>query len=102
MIRRRIGDSSRPTGSRLYALVEREQLLNIRFFLPATVVFNLLAVLALKAWPAALIERGGHVIIALVQLAAATGYLLYGISFFSRVIPFIAKTRQEWSEDALP
>jgi len=75
MIRRRIGDSSGPTGSRLYAL---------------------------KAWPAALIQRGGHVIIALVQLAAAVAYLLYGISFSSRVIPSIAKTRQEWSEEVLP
>lgn len=102
MIRRRIGDSSGPTGSRLYALVEREQLLNIRFFLPATVVFNLLAMLALQAWPAALIQGEGHVIIALVQLAAAVGYLLYGIRFFSRVIPLIAKTRQEWSEEVLP
>jgi len=99
LIRRRIMDSSGPTGSRLYALVEREQRLNIRFFMPATVVFNLLAITALRLWPAFLIQRQGHVIIALVQLAAALGYLLDGARFFSRVIPLIAKTRQEWRED---
>ena len=34
MIRRRIIDSAGPVGSTLYAIVEQEQLLNIRFFMP--------------------------------------------------------------------
>jgi len=99
MIRRRIRDSSGPTGSKLYAIVEREQLLSIKFFMPATVVFNLLAMIAIRSWPALLIQRGGHVMLALVQLVAALGYLVYGTRFFVQVIPMIAKTRQEWRED---
>ena len=98
MIRRRISDSSGPTGSGLFAIVEREQLLGLKFFMPATVLFNLLALRALRLWTTSLVGRGGHVIIALVQLAAAFGYLIYVMGFFSRVIPLIAKTRQEWRE----
>lgn len=101
MVRRRIRDSAGPTGSRLYAIVEREQFLNIKFFMPATVVFNLLAMMAVGLWRVSLIEKGGHVIIALVQLAAAMGYLLYVMRFFIRIIPLIAKTRQEWRDDLL-
>jgi hypothetical protein len=101
MVRRRIRDSAGPTGSRLYAIVEREQFLNIKFFMPATVVFNLLAMMAVGLWRVPLIEKGGHVIIALVQLAAALGYLLYVMRFFIRIIPLIVKTRQEWRDDLL-
>ena len=48
-------------------MVEREQFLNIRFFLPATVAFNLLAMIAVRQLPVSLIEGNGHVIIALIQ-----------------------------------
>ena len=96
MVRRRINDSAGPPASKLYAIVEREQLQNIKLFMPATVVFNLLAMIAVIAWPAPLIKDGGHVIIALVQLAAASGYLLYVMRFFIQLVPLIEKTRQEW------
>jgi len=102
MIRRRISDSAGPVGSTLYAIVEREQFLNIRFFMPAMVVFNLLAMIAVRSWAVSLIEEGGHVIIAMVQLAAAFGYLLYVARFFARIVPLIVKTRQEWRDDVLP
>ena len=39
-----------------------------------------------------------NALFALLVLAAALGYLLYVMRFFSRVIPLIAKTRQEWRE----
>lgn len=102
MIRRRIGAGSGPMGSKLYTLVEREQLLNIKFYIPAIAVFNLLAMVAVELWPIPLIQQGGHVIIALLQLAGALGYLIYGVRFFYRVIPLIAKTREEWREDVPP
>ncbi|MBI4766177.1 MAG: hypothetical protein HY787_16520 [Deltaproteobacteria bacterium] len=96
MIRDRIRDPSGPKGRTLYVLVEREQLLGIKVYMPATVVFNVLAAVAVILWPEALIRRDGHVVIALGQLAAAFGYLFYGIRYFSRVRPLIAGTRQEW------
>lgn len=102
MIRRRISDSAGPIGSRLYGIVEREQFLNIKFFMPATVVFNLLAVIAVRLWPVFLVGEGGHVIIALLQLAAALGYLIYVMRFFTNIAPMVIKIRQEWREDVLP
>jgi hypothetical protein len=99
MVRRRVRDSAGPTGSTLYLIVEREQFLNIRFFLPATVVFNCLAMIAVRQFTAPLIQGNGHVIIALVQMAGAFAYLLYVMRFFVRIVPLIVETRQEWRED---
>jgi hypothetical protein len=99
MVRRRVRDSAGPTGSTLYSMVEREQFLNIRFFLPATVAFNLLAMIAVRQLPVSLIEGNGHVIIALIQMAGAVAYLLSVMRFFIRIVPLIVKTRQEWRED---
>ncbi len=102
MIRRRIRDSSGPTGSKLFAILEGEQSSNIKLFMPATVAFNLLATIAVRSWPASLIEGGSHGMIAVLQLAGAFGYLIYTMRLFSRVIPLILKTRQEWREDISP
>jgi hypothetical protein len=102
MIRRRISDSEGAIGSRLYAILEREQFVTIRFFAPALVIFNLLAVIALRLWPVYLIQDGGHTIIALVQMGASFGYLLYVIRFFARIVPLVVKTRQEWRDEVFP
>jgi hypothetical protein len=94
-------DSAGPVGSRLYAIVEREQLLNVWFFMPAALIFNLGAVIAVRLWPIFFIKQGGHIIIALLQLSGAFGYLAYVMRFFTRIAPLIAKTRQEWRDDIL-
>jgi hypothetical protein len=60
MIRRRITDSEGPTATRLYALVELEQLFNIRFLMPATVLFNLMAMMIMHVWPVFFVEEGGN------------------------------------------
>lgn len=101
MIRRRISDSEGPVGSRLYAIVEREQSITIRFFAPALVIFNLLAFTALRWWPAYFIERSGHISIALAQMVGSCGYLFYVIRFFARIVPLIVQTRQEWRDDVI-
>jgi hypothetical protein len=99
MVRRRINECSGAPANELYARVEREQLFNIKYFMPLTVAFNLLATIAVFSWPAALITHGGHVIIAAGQLAAAFGYLLYVLRFFARIVPLIEQTRREWCEE---
>jgi len=102
MIRRRIIDSSGPIGSRLFAIVEHEQHLNLMLFMPGVMIFNFLAAIAVWSQRLFFIEEGNHVMIALVQLAAALGYLLYVIRFFTRIVPLVVKTRQEWREGVLP
>ena len=102
MVRRRVADSSGLVASNLYSIVEREQLINIRLLMPATVGFNFLAMLAVRLWPEFLVKENGHVWIALIQLASAIGYLRYVVRFFGRIIPLIAKTREEWRDHVLP
>ena len=80
-------------------MVEREQLLNIRVVIPATVVFNFLAMMAAHYWPVSFVAEGGHVLVGMVQLAATCGYLFYVTRFFTRIIPLIVQTRQEWRDD---
>lgn len=101
MIQRRIADRPGQIGRRLYVIVEREQLLNIKLVIPATVVFNLLAVMAARYWPVPFVAEGGHVLVGMVQLAATFGYLFYVTRFFARIIPLIVQTRQEW-RDGVP
>jgi hypothetical protein len=101
MIRRRMHDSAGPMGSTLYTIVEREQCVNIWVLMPATVVFNLLAMIAVRMWPGFFIDAGGHVMIATMQLAAAIGYLVYVMRFFTRISPLIVNTRREWRNDVL-
>jgi hypothetical protein len=101
MIRRRMRDSAGPIGSTLYSIVEREQIVNIRVFMPATAAFNLLATGATWVWPGFFIDAGGHVLIAVMQLAAALGYLIYVMRFFTRISPLIVSTRREWRDDVL-
>jgi len=102
MIRSRIADSAGPVGCRLYSIVEREQLLNMKLFLPATVAFSLLATMAARFRPVFVIENGGHIFFALAQLTAALVYLAYVMRFFIRIAPLMVKTRQEWRDDVLP
>jgi hypothetical protein len=99
LIRDRIADSAGQIGCRLYAIVEREQLLNIRLVIPATLIFNFLAMLAAYYWALPFVANGGHVIVGVVQLGATVGYLVYVTRFFSQIMPLIVQTRQEWRDD---
>ena len=99
LIRDRIADSAGEIGCRLYDIVEREQLLNIRLVIPATLIFNLLVVLAAYHWALPFVAKGGNVIVGIVQLGAPISYLFYVTRFFTRIIPLIVQTRQEWRDD---
>ncbi|MCE9624383.1 MAG: hypothetical protein K8R69_02850, partial [Deltaproteobacteria bacterium] len=89
MIRKRAGEDRGPAAKKLYAAVAKDQLANIRFLMPATLVFNLIAVVALDLRPEFFLQKGGHLIFVFFQLGAALGYLLYGIRLFNRLSPLL-------------
>ena len=57
--------------------------------------------MAARYWAVPFVEEGGHVFVGMVQLAATFDYLFYVNRFFTRIIPLIVQTRQEWRDDVL-
>jgi hypothetical protein len=89
-------DSAGPASNRLYALVTRDQLRNIRVLLPAVFFLNLICAICIHARPDFFLARHGHVWLGLGQLAAFAIYLLYVVRFYTKLAPLLAEARQEW------
>lgn len=96
MIRLRSADSRSESGCALYALVRRDQSINIRFVVPAVFIFNLVAALAIWFNPARFLQRGGHVFFIVCEVAGLFVYLLCMIRAFIKMGPLIAATRRDW------
>ena len=91
-LRNRTGDVS----NRLYALVKRDQLLNLGLLLPAFFLVNVACAAAIHLRPEFFLERGGHIWLIALQLIAFAGYLSYVVIFYSKLAPLIAPARAEW------
>jgi hypothetical protein len=89
-------DSAGPVGSRLYALVGADQLLNIRVLIPLIFLSNAGSALAIYLRPDFFLGRGGHYILIAVQGCGLLGYLIYVIRAYIRLQPLITQTREEW------
>lgn len=98
LIHTRMDDSAGAASNRLYALVRRDQWLNIALLLPGVFAVNAGCAMSIHAWPQFFIERNGHLWLVAVQLAGFIGYLLYVVRFFATVAPLIAEARAEWRE----
>jgi len=96
LLRAREHDSASAESNRLYKIVTRDQWLNIGALLPAVFAVNIFFVICIQLWPQFFIARGGHVLLALAQLAGSSVYLLYVIRFFNDLAPLIARARHEW------
>ncbi len=96
LIRARMRDSAGDTSNRLFALVIRDQWLNIGLLLPAVFVLNLICAMSIHVWPQVFLTRNGHIWLVTTQLVAFAGYLLYVLKFYVKLAPFIAQARAEW------
>ena len=96
IVRLREKDSAGPSGSRLYAMVAREQWLNITLVLPAIFVFNIGSAIAIHAWPEFFLHANGHLILIAFQAIGLLFYLASVIRAFIQLSPLISATRQEW------
>ena len=102
LIRARERDSAGEASDRLYALVTRDQRLNIGALVPALFLLNLACVIFIHTWPDVFTARNGHVWLAAVQLLALDIYLLYVLRFFRTLAPLISRARQEWHSGSNP
>ena len=89
-------DSAGPVGSRLYAMVGADQLLNIKLFIPLIFLSNVASAIAIYLRPDFFLGHGGHYILVAVQGLGLLGYLIYVIRAYIKLAPLIAQTREEW------
>lgn len=96
IVRLRNADSAGAIGCRLYAMVERDQRLNIMRIIPMIFAFNVICACAIHFGPDFFLARSGHVILIALQVLCLVVYLAYVIRSFARLAPLIAATRAEW------
>ena len=99
IIRQRAKDSVGPSSFRLYAIVEADQWLNIRFILPLLFLFLLGSALAIKMAPGFFLDGNGHLWLVACQGAGLLVYLACVVRAFTRTTPLISATRAEWRDD---
>jgi hypothetical protein len=96
LIRMRVRDRTGDVSYRLYALVTRDQWLNIGLLLPAFILVNVACAIAIHLRPEFFLARDGHLWLIALQLIAFAGYLSYVVTFYSKLAPLIAEARAEW------
>jgi hypothetical protein len=95
VVRARLEDSASGSGADLYPLVMRDQLLNIRWIVPALFAFNLVATLVIRQ------DLRWHLLFISLQAVVLLVYLLFIIRSFAGLTPLIASTRAQWRDETL-
>src|SRR5215470_1345496 len=75
LIRMRVRDHTGEVSNRLYALVTRDQWLNLGFLLPAFFLVNVACAVAIHLEPGFFLARDGHVWLIALQVIAFAAYL---------------------------
>ena len=96
LIRMRVRDRTGNVSNRLYALVKRDQWLNLGLLLPAFFLVNVACAVAIHMRPEFFLAREGHIWLIMLQLIAFGGYLSYVVTFFTKLAPLIEQARAEW------
>jgi hypothetical protein len=96
LISMRERDGTGEVSNRLYALVKRDQWLNLGLLLPVFFVVNVACAAAIHLQPRFFLGQNGHVWLIALQLLAFAGYLSYVVVFYSKLSPLIAEARAEW------
>ena len=90
IIRQRAKDSVGQSSFHLYAIVDADQRLNIRFIMPLLFLFLLGAALAIKMAPGFFLDRNGHLWLIGCQAAGLLIYLACVVRAFTRITPLIS------------
>jgi len=96
LIRMRVRDRTGTVSDRVYALVKRDQWLNLGLLLPAFFLVNVACAVAIHMRPEFFLAREGHIWLIMLQLIAFGGYLSYVVTFFTKLAPLIEQARAEW------
>jgi hypothetical protein len=96
LIRMRARDRTGDISNQLYALVTRDQWLNLGLLLPAFFLVNVACAIVIRLRPEFFLLQDGHVWLIGLQLIAFAGYLSYVVIFYAKLAPLIAPARAEW------
>ena len=96
LIRMRVRDRTGTVSDRVYALVKRDQWLNLGLLLPAFFLVNVACAVAIHMRPEFFLAREGHIWLIMLQLIAFGGYLSYVVIFYTKLAPLIEQARAEW------
>jgi len=96
LIRMRMRDRTGNVSNRLYALVKRDQWLNLGLLLPAFFLVNVACAVAIHMRPEFFLAREGHIWLIMLQLIAFGAYLSYVVIFYTKLAPLIEQARAEW------
>jgi hypothetical protein len=99
LIHAREREAAGEASSRLYAVVRRDQRLNIILLVPGLFLLNLASAFLIRRYPAVFGARNGHVWLSAAQFIALAIYLLYVLRFFKTLVPLIGAARQEWHRE---
>jgi hypothetical protein len=99
IIRQRTRDSVGPNSFRLYAIVEADQCLNIRFIAPGLLLFTAGCAIGIKIAPELFLTNQGHLLLIGCQAVGLLLYLAYVIREFAKITPLISAARAEWRDD---
>jgi hypothetical protein len=102
MIRRRLEERNKEAAQALLVVVEREQITNVLFLMPLTVVFSSGVALVIYLWPDFFLVRQWHFLCALLQLIFAGGYLAYVMRYYKRLLPLMVAAQYEWNGEVMP
>jgi hypothetical protein len=95
IIRQRREEARGPAERELYALILKDQRLNIFWLVPGMILFQFAATATIYRWPGLFIQSNGHVAFAAVQTIFLSGYLMYVLRFFSAIAPKVLRADQE-------
>ena len=98
LLRAREQDSAGVASNHLYVLVTRDQLRNVRIFLPTLVCLNVACAVGIHLHPELFLTHHAHVWLGIGQLLVFATYLFYVVRFFTKLAPLIVQARREWRE----
>jgi hypothetical protein len=93
LIRQARARTAGDAGAPLFAILQRDQAANVRYRMPATIAFYVIAAIATAAWPSWFIARRGHLAFAALQLAGGVANLLFIARFFRSISGSIPAAR---------
>jgi hypothetical protein len=97
----RVRDRTGDVSNRLYALVTRDQWLNIGLLLPAFFLVNVACAIAIHLRPEFFLDQDGHVWVIGLQLVAFAGYLSYLVIFYTKLAALDCGSARRMAEKSL-